>query len=35
MIDAPDGKRHFFVSFTGADRPWARWLARTLTIGPR
>src|SRR3954471_2465328 len=31
MTDASDAKRHFFISFTGADRPWARWLARTLT----
>src|SRR3954469_16004101 len=31
MTDASDSKRHFFISFTGADRPWARWLARTLT----
>ncbi len=23
-------KRHFFFSFSGADRPWARWLARVL-----
>jgi tetratricopeptide (TPR) repeat protein len=30
MTDASDDKRHFFISFTGADRPWARWLARTL-----
>lgn len=26
-----DAKRDFFISFTGADRPWARWLARVLT----
>src|SRR4051794_31801630 len=31
MTDAPNAKRDFFISFTGADRPWARWLARTLT----
>jgi TIR domain len=31
MTDASDSKRHFSISFTGADRPWARWLARTLT----
>jgi hypothetical protein len=31
MTDAPDGKRDFFVSFTGADRPWARWLAKVLS----
>ena len=24
-------KRHFFVNFTSADRPWVRWLARVLT----
>jgi TIR domain len=30
MTDASDGKRDFFISFTGADRRWARWLARTL-----
>jgi hypothetical protein len=30
MTDASDGKRHFFISFTGTDRPWARWLARIL-----
>src|SRR4051795_7546398 len=31
MTNASDAKRDFFISFTGADRPWARWLARTLT----
>ena len=31
MTDAPDGKRDFFISFTGADRPWARWLAKALS----
>ena len=31
MTETNDAKRHFFISFTGADRPWARWLARTLT----
>src|SRR3954452_24240664 len=31
MTEPTDAKRHFFISFTGADRPWARWLARTLT----
>jgi TIR domain len=31
MTSAPNAKRDFFISFTGADRPWARWLARTLT----
>src|SRR3954452_22324130 len=31
MTDASDGKRYFFISFTGTDRPWARWLARILT----
>src|SRR3954449_3274500 len=31
MTDGSGGKCHFFISFTGADRPWARWLARTLT----
>jgi tetratricopeptide (TPR) repeat protein len=30
MTNASDDKRHFFISFTGADRPWARWFARTL-----
>jgi hypothetical protein len=30
MTDTSDDKRHFFISFTGADRRWARWLARTL-----
>ena len=30
MTDVSDGKRDFFISFTGADRPWARWLARVL-----
>src|SRR3954451_12749136 len=31
MTEPTGAKRHFFISFTGADRPWARWLARTLT----
>src|SRR3954447_4651354 len=31
MTETTDARRHFFISFTGADRPWARWLARTLT----
>jgi TIR domain len=31
MADAPDGERDFFISFTGADRPWARWLAKVLS----
>src|SRR3954452_1088226 len=31
MTEPTDAKRHFFIGFTGADRPWARWLARTLT----
>ena len=31
MTDASAGKRDFFVSFTGADRPWARWLAKVLS----
>src|SRR3954451_2230090 len=31
MTESSDAKRDFFISFTGADRPWARWLARTLT----
>lgn len=30
MTDAWDGKRDFFISFTGADRRWACWLACTL-----
>jgi hypothetical protein len=30
MIDAPDGKRDFFVSFTRADREWAAWIAWAL-----
>jgi tetratricopeptide (TPR) repeat protein len=33
MTEASDGKRDFFVSFTGADRPWARWVAQELRAG--
>ena len=29
-VDVPDGQRDFFVSFTGTDRPWARWVAQEL-----
>src|SRR3954451_15314247 len=30
MTDASDDRRDFFISFTGADRPWATWIAWTL-----
>ena len=30
MIDAPDGKRDFFVSFNQVDRAWATWIAWAL-----
>jgi tetratricopeptide (TPR) repeat protein len=29
-VDKPDQQRDFFVSFTGADRPWAAWLLAEL-----
>ncbi|MGE3808868.1 MAG: toll/interleukin-1 receptor domain-containing protein [Gemmataceae bacterium] len=30
MIDTPDDKRDFFISFNQADRAWATWIAWTL-----
>jgi hypothetical protein len=30
MTGASNSKRDFFISFTSADRHWARWLARVL-----
>src|SRR4051812_26621738 len=30
MTDAPDGKRDFFISYTGIDKAWAEWIAWQL-----
>ena len=33
MTESSEAKRHFFISLTGADRPWAAWIVWTEAAG--